>query len=67
MSFIHGPSPKPGILDIHAYVPGKSGPKTGKVHKLSAEVGLATLTGDIKHWREASLIWTLAGPTRFSV
>ena len=36
MSAIHGPSPKPGILDIHAYVPGKSGPKTGKVHKLSS-------------------------------
>ena len=36
MSVILGPSPKPGILDIHAYVPGKSGPKTGKVHKLSS-------------------------------
>ena len=36
MSVILGPSPKPGILDIQAYVPGKSGPKTGKVHKLSS-------------------------------
>ena len=36
MSVIYGPTPKLGILDIHAYVPGKSGPKTGKVHKLSS-------------------------------
>ena len=36
MSAFAGPEPKPGILDIHAYVPGKSGPKTGKVHKLSS-------------------------------
>lgn len=36
MSIIHGPVPKLGILDIHAYVPGKSGPKTGKVFKLSS-------------------------------
>lgn len=36
MSIVHGPMPKPGILDIQAYVPGKSGPKTGKVHKLSS-------------------------------
>jgi histidinol-phosphate aminotransferase len=27
---------KSGIQTIHAYVPGKSGPKTGKVHKLSS-------------------------------
>ncbi|MDE2386024.1 MAG: histidinol-phosphate transaminase [Alphaproteobacteria bacterium] len=33
---LNGPQPKPGILDIHAYVPGKSGPKTGKTHKLSS-------------------------------
>ena len=25
----------------------------GKVHKLSAEVALATITGDLRHWREA--------------
>jgi len=31
-----GPQPKAGILDIHAYVPGKSGTKAGKVHKLSS-------------------------------
>ena len=31
-----GPAPKKGILDIHAYVPGKSGPKVGKVYKLSS-------------------------------
>lgn len=30
------PQPNPGILDIAAYVPGKSGAKTGKVHKLSS-------------------------------
>ncbi|MCA3554275.1 histidinol-phosphate transaminase [Aestuariivirga sp.] len=30
------PQPKPGILDIAAYVPGKSGPKGAKVHKLSS-------------------------------
>ncbi|MBG1233711.1 histidinol-phosphate transaminase [Aestuariivirga litoralis] len=33
---INGPKPKSGILDIHAYVPGKSGAKTGKVFKLSS-------------------------------
>jgi histidinol-phosphate aminotransferase len=31
-----GPRPNPGILDIAAYVPGKSGPKTGKTFKLSS-------------------------------
>jgi len=32
-----GPAPKPGILDIAPYVPGKSaGPKGGKTHKLSS-------------------------------
>ena len=36
MSSFQGPVPKPGILDIHAYVPGKSGPKMGKVYKLSS-------------------------------
>ena len=31
------PAPKPGIMDIEAYVPGKSGaPGVAKVHKLSA-------------------------------
>lgn len=30
------PHPKPGILDIAAYVPGKSGAKGAKVHKLSS-------------------------------
>lgn len=38
MSSAHynGPKPKSGIMDIHAYVPGKSGAKTGKVYKLSS-------------------------------
>ena len=36
MSSFVGPEPKPGILDILAYVPGKSGPKTGKTYKLSS-------------------------------
>lgn len=31
-----GPKPNAGILDIAAYVPGKSGPKTGKTFKLSS-------------------------------
>ncbi len=31
-----GPQAKAGIETISAYVPGKSGPKTGKVHKLSS-------------------------------
>jgi len=31
-----GPAPKKGIMEIHAYVPGKSGAKTGKVFKLSS-------------------------------
>ena len=30
------PSPKPGILEISAYVPGKSGAKGAKVYKLSS-------------------------------
>ena len=30
------PQPRPGILDIAAYVPGKSGAKGAKVHKLSS-------------------------------
>jgi histidinol-phosphate aminotransferase len=30
------PIPKPGIMDIAPYVPGKSGPKGAKVHKLSS-------------------------------
>ena len=30
------PAPKPGILDIEAYVPGKSGAKGAKVFKLSS-------------------------------
>jgi len=33
---ITGPQPKSGIMDIRAYVPGKSGPKTGKTFKLSS-------------------------------
>ena len=33
---INGPTPKKGIMDIHAYVPGKSGAKIGKVFKLSS-------------------------------
>ena len=35
-SSFNGPQPKSGIMDIHAYVPGKSGAKTGKVYKLSS-------------------------------
>jgi histidinol-phosphate aminotransferase len=35
-SFLSGPVPKAGISGIEAYVPGKSGPKSGKVFKLSA-------------------------------
>ena len=31
-----GPQAKAGIETISAYVPGKSGPKTGKVFKLSS-------------------------------
>jgi len=31
-----GPRPKAGIMDIAAYVPGKSGPKLGKTFKLSS-------------------------------
>src|SRR5260221_6365184 len=30
------PMPKPGILDIAPYIPGRSGAKGQKVHKLSA-------------------------------
>ena len=33
---LNGPTPKKGIMDIHAYVPGKSGAKIGKVFKLSS-------------------------------
>jgi histidinol-phosphate aminotransferase len=36
MSFQSGPVVKAGIQTIHAYVPGKSGPKTGKTFKLSS-------------------------------
>jgi len=36
MTLLTGPTPKPGIMDIHAYVPGKSGSKAGKVYKLSS-------------------------------
>jgi histidinol-phosphate aminotransferase len=36
MNFLGAPQPKSGIETIHAYVPGKSGPKTGKVYKLSS-------------------------------
>ncbi len=36
MNSFSGPVPKAGIAGIHAYVPGKSGPKTGKVYKLSS-------------------------------
>jgi histidinol-phosphate aminotransferase len=36
MSSFSGPPPKDGIADIKAYVPGKSGPKTGKVFQLSS-------------------------------
>lgn len=30
------PEPNPGIFDIAAYVPGKSGARSGKIHKLSS-------------------------------
>lgn len=30
------PEPNPGILDIAAYVPGKGGARSGKIHKLSS-------------------------------
>ena len=30
------PQPRPGILDIEAYVPGKSSAKGTKIHKLSS-------------------------------
>jgi histidinol-phosphate aminotransferase len=33
---INGPQPRPSILGIDLYVPGKSGPKTGKTFKLSS-------------------------------
>lgn len=33
---LEGPKPNPGILDIAAYVPGKSGPKGDKTFKLSS-------------------------------
>ena len=38
MTSVHtsGPVPRPGIMDIAAYVPGKSGAKGAKVHKLSS-------------------------------
>lgn len=36
MSSLSGPVPNAGIAGIKAYVPGKSGPKTGKVYKLSS-------------------------------
>jgi histidinol-phosphate aminotransferase len=36
MAFQSGPMPKAGISSIEAYVPGKAGPKTGKIFKLSA-------------------------------
>jgi histidinol-phosphate aminotransferase len=36
MTVFNGPQPKSGILDIHAYVPGKSGAKSGKTYKLSS-------------------------------
>ena len=35
-SSFNGPQPKSGIMDIHAYVPGKSGAKASKVFKLSS-------------------------------
>jgi histidinol-phosphate aminotransferase len=33
---VNAPRPRPGILDIAPYVPGKSGKPGGKVHKLSS-------------------------------
>lgn len=49
------PQPKPGILDIAAYVPGKSGAKGAKVHKLSSnESPIGTSQKAIEAYRAAA-------------
>ncbi|MGE4252953.1 MAG: histidinol-phosphate transaminase [Parvibaculaceae bacterium] len=49
------PMPKPGILDIAPYVPGKSGSKGQKVHKLSAnESPLGASPAAIEAYRSAA-------------
>lgn len=49
------PQPKPGILDIAAYVPGKSGAKGAKVHKLSSnESPIGSSTRAVEAYRAAA-------------
>lgn len=49
------PMPKPGILDIAPYVPGKAGAKGRKVHKLSAnETPLGASPNAIAAYRQAA-------------
>lgn len=49
------PMPKPGILDIAPYVPGKAGTKGQKVHKLSAnESPLGASPSAIEAYRNAA-------------
>ena len=49
------PQPKPGILDIAAYVPGKSGAKGTKVHKLSSnESPIGASANAIEAYRSAA-------------
>jgi len=49
------PQPKPGILDIAPYVPGKSGAKTGKVYKLSSnESPLGASSAAMEAFRKAA-------------
>ncbi|WP_119270683.1 histidinol-phosphate transaminase [Taklimakanibacter deserti] len=54
-SAITRPLPKPGILDIAPYVPGKAGAKGQKVHKLSAnENPLGASPAAIEAYRSAA-------------
>ncbi|MGL4294624.1 MAG: histidinol-phosphate transaminase, partial [Aestuariivirga sp.] len=49
------PQPRPGILDIAAYVPGKSGAKGKKVHKLSSnESPLGASPAAVAAFRDAA-------------
>ena len=49
------PQPRPGILDIAAYVPGKSGAKGKKVHKLSSnELPLGASPAAVAAFRDAA-------------
>lgn len=57
MSILHHnrPHPKPGILQIAAYVPGKSGAKGAKVHKLSSnESPIGTSSKAIEAYKAAA-------------